>query len=101
MLFMNTALPITIRPAYADDALALRRLAVTDSAPAVPEGRLLVAEVEGELWAAFAPQTGEVIADPFRRTAGLVELLRTHAALEARPRRRRGRVPAPRFAAAA
>src|SRR5579875_3355972 len=99
MRLMDTALPITIRPAYADDALALRRLAVTDSAARVPEGRLLVAEIEGELWAALAPQTGEVIADPFRRTAALVELLRTHAALATRPRRRRGRVPAPRLAA--
>jgi hypothetical protein len=86
---MDTALPITIRPAYADDALALQRLATIDSAPAAPAGRLLVAEVEGELWAALAPDSGEVLADPFRRTAGIVELLRAHAAIEARPRRRR------------
>ena len=84
--------PVTLRPAYADDATALHRLAVLDSAPGAPSGRLLVAEVDGELWAALAPETGAVIADPFRPTADLVELLRAQARLSeraARPRRAR------------
>ncbi len=83
---MDTSLPVTLRPAYADDAIALERLAVLDSAT-VPPGRLLVAEVEGELWAALAPERGAVIADPFRSTAPLVALLRARAAT-ASPRRR-------------
>ena len=80
---------ITIRPAYADDDAALARLATLDSAP-VPEGALLLAEVDGELRAALATDTGGVIADPFFRTLELVSLLRKHAAVShAIPRRRR------------
>ena len=44
---------ITIRPGYADDHLALVRLAALDSA-AVPAGPLLVAELDGELSAALS-----------------------------------------------
>jgi len=71
---------ITIRPAYADDDTALTRLATLDSAP-VPDGPLLLAEVDGELRAALATDTGSVIADPFFRTIELVSLLRKHAAV--------------------
>jgi hypothetical protein len=39
------------------------------------EGELLVAEVEGELRAAVAVEDGASIADPFRSTAHLVEML--------------------------
>jgi hypothetical protein len=100
---MTTTLPITIRPAYGDDSLALRRLAILDSAADAPAGPLLVAEVEGELYAALSLRTGAVIANPFEPTAALVELLRTHAASEApaRPRRRGIRAWAPRLATAA
>ena len=80
---------ITIRPAYADDDTALVRLATLDSAP-VPDGPLLLAEVDGELRAALATDTGGVIADAFFRTVELVSLLRKHAAVShAIPRRRR------------
>ena len=80
---------ITIRPAYADDDAALVRLATLDSA-AVPGGPLLLAEVNGELRAALATDTGAVIADPFFRTVELISLLRKHAAVSrAIPRRRR------------
>lgn len=92
---------ITIRPAYADDDSALRRLAVLDSADTVPAMPLLVAEVEGALHAALSLRDGAVIADPFERTAGLIELLRTHASALGRapaPRRGRWRLPAPRLA---
>jgi hypothetical protein len=78
-VLMPPTLPITIRPAYADDSVALRRLAVLDSAVEAPAGPLLVAEVEGELHAALSLQTGAVIADPFRPTLALVELLHAHA----------------------
>ena len=71
---------ITIRPAYADDERALARLAVLDSADAVPTRPLLLAEVDGELRAALSLSDGAVVADPFSPTLDLIELLRTHAA---------------------
>jgi hypothetical protein len=72
----NTAL--TIRRATAADAFALRRLAAIDSA-APPTGDVLIAEMGNELWAAVAVETGAAIADPFRPSADLVELLRFRA----------------------
>ena len=79
---MTTALPpITIRPAYADDARTLARLAALDSA-ALPPMPMLVAEVDGELQAALSLSDGRAIADPFRATALLVTLLRTQAAVQ-------------------
>jgi hypothetical protein len=80
---------ITIRPAYADDERALRRLAALDSAAAAPRGPLLLAEVDGVLKAALSLSDGSSIADPFTRTADVVELLRQAAAPgHVRPRRR-------------
>ena len=80
---------ITIRPAYADDDSALVRLATLDSAP-VPTGPVLLAEVDGELRAALATDSGTVVADPFFRTVDLISLLHKHAAVShAIPRRRR------------
>lgn len=72
--------PMTIRSAYADDAVAILRLAALDSAPAPREGALLVAEIEGELVAALCLLDGAAIADPFLPTAGIVRLLRARAA---------------------
>jgi hypothetical protein len=71
--------PIVLRPATASDAGALERLAALDSSP-VPAGDLLVAEVAGELRAALRIDDAVVIADPFVRTAGLVDLLAARAA---------------------
>ena len=68
---------VTIRPAYADDAMAITRLAALDSA-SVPRGPLVVAEVDGELRVAVSVDEFTVIADPFHRTAELVALLRDH-----------------------
>ena len=82
---------ITIRPAYADDAIAIARLAALDSAP-IPPGPLMVAEVDGELRVALSLADLTVIADPFHRTLELVTLLRDHAdrlRLVRSPRRRR------------
>jgi hypothetical protein len=73
----SSPLPITIRPAYADDELALIRLAALDSA-ALPRGPLVVAEVEGELRVAVSTDNLAVIADPFHLTADLVELVCEH-----------------------
>ncbi|HEY3193197.1 MAG TPA: hypothetical protein VGJ61_10455 [Solirubrobacterales bacterium] len=39
----------------------------------------MIAEVDGEGWAAVALESGEVLADPFRPTADLVEMLRLRA----------------------
>lgn len=72
----NTAL--TIRRAAADDAFALRRLAVIDSA-SPPTGDVLLAEMGSELWAAVSLDTGDAIADPFRPSGDLVDLLRFRA----------------------
>jgi hypothetical protein len=67
------------------DAGALRTLAELDSRP-IPAGPVLVAELDGRLQAALGLKAGEAIANPFRHTAHLVELLRVRAAqLAGRP----------------
>jgi hypothetical protein len=76
---------IILRIAEVGDTGALRILAELDSRQ-LPAGPLLIAEVDGRVEAALGLQDGEAIADPFRRTAHLVELLRVRAAeLAARP----------------
>jgi hypothetical protein len=69
---------ITIRRATAEDAFAVRRLAAIDSA-SPPTGELLLAEMGRELWAAVSVDTGAAVADPFRPSGELVELLRFRA----------------------
>ena len=76
----------TVRQADAHDGYAIHRLAAIDSS-AAPTGDVLLAEVGDELWAALDVDTGEAIADPFRPSGELVELLRFHAASELRRRR--------------
>jgi hypothetical protein len=72
---------ITIRRSNLDDQPALGRLAALDDRR--PIGRdALLAFVDGELKAAVALPGGQAIADPFDRTACLVELLRTRLAQE-------------------
>ena len=70
---------VRIRYARPDDDAALGRLAALDSA-AVPAAPLLVAELDGELRAALSLVSSEVIADPFRPTIVVVELLHNRAA---------------------
>jgi hypothetical protein len=77
---------ITIRPAYADDEAALRRLAALDSA-AVPPMPLLIAEIDGEPRAALSLRDRSMIADPFVPTLHVLELLALHAAATDTPRR--------------
>jgi hypothetical protein len=74
------ALPssITLRLAVPEDDAALVRLAQLDS-QALPAGPYVIAEREGRIDAALSLPTGCVIADPFRRTAELCELLRRHS----------------------
>ena len=69
---------LTIRRAGAADAGALVRLAALDSA-SPPTGDALLAEVGDELWAAIELDTGTAIADPFRPSGDLVDLLRLRA----------------------
>jgi hypothetical protein len=54
-------------------------LAALDSAP-VPQQPVLVAEVESDLLAAMSLWDGHLVADPFRHTRALVELLTVRAA---------------------
>ena len=89
---------ISLRRAGDRDRSVIERLAALDSAPA-PRGEVLLAEVGGEPWAALSLETGQAVADPFRRSGDLVSLLRARAEQE-RPSLRRGRpLLAPRFAA--
>ena len=81
---------LTLRLADDRDTRRLRILAQLDSAP-VPSGPMLIAEVDGRLRAALPLDGGEPIADPFRRSADLIELLRARAAQLAGPDRRRWR----------
>ncbi len=96
---------ISIRPAQDGDRPLLRRLAALDSAEPL-SGDVLLAEADGEVVAALSLADGRAVADPFRHTADLVELLRTRARLMGAPgsRSRHGRLtlrrPAPRVAAA-
>jgi hypothetical protein len=66
---------LTIRRATSADGPALRRLAQLDSAPPPKPAPTLVAEVDGELYAALPIDGGRAIADPFRHTAELVAML--------------------------
>ena len=87
---MIAAARVVIRPATGADVGAMHRLAALDSA-ACPPGPVLLAEVDGEIRAALALAGGATVADPFRRTAELVDLLRLRAAQLAPPRPAPGR----------
>jgi hypothetical protein len=69
---------LTIRRASDADGVSLDRLAALDSSRP-PSGDVLIAEVGAELWAAVEVQSGAAIADPFRPSGELVELLRVRA----------------------
>ena len=65
---------LTLRFGGTADSEAIDRLAQLDSRRA-PRGPVLVAEVDGELWAALSLDDQHVVADPFRPTGELVALL--------------------------
>ena len=77
---------INIRDSRPTDAAELRRLAALDSAT-VPHGELLVAEEDGRVVAAYSPDDARAIADPFRHTADVVDMLRVRSARDRLPRR--------------
>ncbi len=70
---------MTLRQAETEDAGSLKRLAQLDSRP-LPPGPQLIAEREGRVDAALSLHCGETVADPFRATEELCELLRSRAA---------------------
>jgi hypothetical protein len=80
---------VTLRFACFDDAPDLLRLAQLDSAEPLRDP-ILVGEVSARMVAALSLADGRAIADPFVRSAGVVELLRARARqLEGTGRRRR------------
>lgn len=79
-----TADGVTLRHAFPDDAQAVARLAALDSRSSPPPAPLLLAEIDGEPWAALSLKDGSTIADPFRPTAALLDLLRRRHAQLAR-----------------
>jgi hypothetical protein len=84
---------ITVRYSVASDLSELARLAALDSA-SPPRGPALVAETDSRMLAALPLGSGRPIADPFERTAEILELLRLRAEqVQARePNRWRDRV---------
>jgi hypothetical protein len=69
---------LTIRYAHDDDAYALEQLATLDS-QRPPRGVVLLAAVDGALWAAISLDDGHLIADPFRPSGELAFLLAQRA----------------------
>ena len=83
---------IVIRHASAADRDVLADLATLDDRGPL-SGHALITEVDGAARAALDLEDGAVAADPFARTAQLVELLRLHAGItRARHGSLRGRV---------
>lgn len=91
-----TPATLRIRQARHSDAAAVERLAALDSSHA-PQGDLLLAEVGGELWAAFSLEDGHHIADPLRPSADAVLMLGRRARQLRRGERRHSH-PRLRFA---
>jgi hypothetical protein len=82
---------VVIRVASSAQDPALEHLLQLDGHRDLNGSRVLVAEVEGEALAALPLDGGEPIADPFRPTAALVEMLRLRALqLSGAPLRRPG-----------
>jgi len=71
---------IVIRPAHTDDAFAVRRLAYLDSQRPL-RGDALIALADDVPVAAISLADGRVVADPFRPTADVVELLQLRTSL--------------------
>src|SRR3954452_1473274 len=65
-----TSADVVIRYARRDEADALATLAPLDSSRA-PSGEVIVADVQGELWAAVSLDDGHAVAHPFRPSGEL------------------------------
>ena len=68
----------SIRQATHAEAAALRELSELDSRRA-PEGTILLGEIGGRVVAALSIEHGDLVADPFARTAQLVAMMRLRA----------------------
>jgi hypothetical protein len=75
---LNEGAVISLRPAAAGDDAALEQLAEL-SGRVKTHGPWLVAEVDGQLWAALPLAGGQALADPFRPTAELRALMSLRA----------------------
>ena len=75
------------------DLPALERVAGLDSKH-LPAGPLVVAEVDGRIWAALSTLDNTAIADPFVASGDLVRLLRARSS---QLRESQPRVPVPRL----
>ena len=75
----HTDAPLAVRHATAADAAALRDLALLDSARPLT-GPVLLAELGGTLVAARSLADDRAVADPFVRTAAVLDVLRAYAA---------------------
>ena len=67
-----------IRPATDDDRARIGRIASLDSSPPI-DGPALIGEIDGIAVAVLSLDDGRVVADPFRRTADLIDLMRVQA----------------------
>jgi hypothetical protein len=74
----NIPQDVCIRWALPTDLEALERVAALDS-QRLPAGPLVVAIVDGRIWAAVSTVDDGAIADPFVPSGDLVGLLRTRA----------------------
>ena len=74
----NISHGVDIRWALPDDLPALERVAALDSKK-LPAGPLLVAAVDGQIWAAVSVLDEIAVADPFVPSGNLVGLLHTRA----------------------
>src|SRR3954453_7314737 len=72
---------IVIRSARNTDEQDIAALGVIDGGRSMPDGRVMVAEVDGRIRAAVG-SNGTAISDPFWPSAELVGMLRMHAAPE-------------------
>jgi hypothetical protein len=90
---------IVIRSARTADEQAIAVLGVLDGGRHMPDGHVMLAEVDGRIRAAVG-SNGAAISDPFWPSADLVSMLRVHTETEqaSRPVRRFAR-PALRVAA--
>jgi hypothetical protein len=75
----DAAAALLIRPASADDEAAVARLSALDEHE-LPQGERLIGELGGRVVAALDVRSGDVVADPFVPTSGIVELLGLRAA---------------------
>jgi hypothetical protein len=69
---------VLVRRATAADAARIRTLARLDDRR-LSDGPFIVAEIAGEAIAAMSMSSGQIVADPFRRTRDAEDLLRMRA----------------------